>query len=98
MRYLWLLPLLLLAGCYYPYGPYYGYGGYPYPGQSYGGYAPGYYGGTPPPPSYYSTQQPYPAAQPPYYGTVQPGYGGPAAANNPNNCGTPDEPKPCYGR
>jgi hypothetical protein len=44
MRSLWLLPLLLLSGCYYPYGPYYGYG-YPYYGYTYT-YPPasGYYG------------------------------------------------------
>jgi len=102
MRSLWLLPLLLLSGCYYPYGPGYGYGAYPNPSYQYGGYPPSYYGSTPPPASY-SNQQSYPGAQPPYYGSVQPGYGsvqpgyaGPAA-NDPNNCGTPDEPRPCYG-
>jgi hypothetical protein len=96
MRCLWLLPLLLLSGCYYPYGPAYGYGGYPYPSYPSYGYAPSYYGSSPPPPSY-SNQPSYPGAQQPYYGYAQPGYGGPAA-NDPNNCGTPDEPRPCYGR
>ncbi len=115
MRYLWLLSLLLLSGCYYPYGPSYGYGGYPYPGYPSHGYAPGAYGSGPPPPSY-SNQQPYPGAQQPYqaypgtqqpyqaypgaeqpyYGNTQPGYAGPAASD-PNNCGTPDEPRPCHG-
>ncbi len=131
MRHLWLLPLFLLAGCYYPYGPYYGYGGYPYNSQPYGGYAPGYYGSSAPatsysgqepypaaqqpyygnaqpynayPPGYYgsgapapsySGQQPYPGAQQPYYANGQPAYGGPTA-NDPNNCGTPDEPRPCH--
>jgi hypothetical protein len=98
MRYLWLLPLLFLSGCYYPYGPYYGYGygAYPYPSYPYYGQAPGYYGSGQPQPSY-GYQQSYPAPQQPHYGEAQPGYGNPAA-NNPNNCGTPDEPKPCYGR
>jgi hypothetical protein len=58
MRYLWLLPVLLLTGCYYPYGYPYGYGysyGYPY-SSGYSGYGnPAYtqgYGH--PPPGYYS--------------------------------------------
>lgn len=63
MRYLWLLPLLLLSGCYYPYGPSYGYG-YPYPYYPSYGYAPSYYGSGPPPPSYHS-QQSYPALNSP---------------------------------
>jgi hypothetical protein len=96
MRYLWVLPLLLLSGCYYPYAPYYGYGAYPYPSYPYYEYAPGYYGSSPPPASH-SNQQSYPGAQQPYYSSAQPGYSGPYA-NDPNNCGTPDEPKPCYGR
>ena len=94
MRHLWLLSLLLLASCYYPYGPYYGYGGYPYPNYPYG-YAPTYYApGSPPP--FYGNQQVAPYEQR-YYENAQPGYGGPAASD-PNNCGTPYEPKPCYGR
>jgi hypothetical protein len=83
MRYLILLSLLLLSGCYYgPYGYGYGYGyGYPY---------------RPYPPSYYtSAPPPYSGGQQPYYGGGQPGYGDPAA-NNSNNCGTPDQPRPCY--
>jgi hypothetical protein len=83
MRYLVLLSLLLLSGCYYgPYGYGYGYGyGYPY---------------RPYPPSYYSSAPPpYVGGQQQYYGAGQPGYGNPAA-NDPNNCGTPDQPKPCY--
>jgi hypothetical protein len=76
MRSLWLLPLLLLSGCYYPYGPYYGYG-YPYYGYGYT-YPPasGYYGSPALPPAY----QPGSYAQRP---------------GDPNNCGTPDEPKSC---
>ncbi len=86
MRYLWLSLLLLpllLSGCDYPYGPYGGYAGYPYASYPSYGYAPGY-------------GQPYAAAQPDYGGYMQ-AYGNPAA-NDPNNCGTPDEPKPCYRR
>jgi hypothetical protein len=83
MRYLILLTLLLLSGCYYgPYGYGYGYGyGYPY---------------RPYPPSYYSSAPPpYSGEQQQYYGGGQPVYGNPAA-NDPNNCGTPDQPRPCY--
>jgi hypothetical protein len=48
----------------------------------YGYYPYGYY-----PYGYYGYGvYPYPA-QPPYYGP---------AASDPNNCGTPDEPKSCY--
>ncbi len=82
-RILLLLIPLLLSGCYYGYG-YYPYGYYPY---GYGGYA---YG-------------PYPAQQP-YYGHELYHGGGtgtsnaqPAAVDS-NNCGTPDEPQPCYHR
>jgi hypothetical protein len=81
MRRILLLTLLLLSGCYYPNG-YYPYSYYPY----------GYYG---------YRAYPY-AAQPPYYNTY-PYYGsggaysyGQVATPDPNNCGTPDEPKPCY--
>jgi hypothetical protein len=83
MRYLMLLSLLLLSGCYYgPYGYGYGYG-YGYPYRAY-------------PPSYYTSgPPPYPGGQHQYYGGGQPGYGNPAA-NDPHNCGTPDEPRPCY--
>lgn len=89
MRNFWLLLLFLLAGCYYPYGPYYS---YPYPTYPYG-YAPSYYGPGAPTSSY-GYQPPYPSAQQPSYGNLQPGYSAPG--NDPNNCGTPDEPKPCY--
>ena len=96
LRPFWLLPLLLLAGCYYPYGPYpyypyYGYSAYPPPAYPYG-YAPSY--GAPPPA--YGNPPGSPGAQQPYYGSAQPSYN--PAANDPNNCGTPDEPKPCYRR
>ena len=57
--------------------------GYGYP---YRGYPPSYYSSAPAP--YYSGQQSY------YQGS-QPNYGNPAA-NDPRNCGTPDEPRPCY--
>jgi hypothetical protein len=83
MRYLLLLSLLLLSGCYYgPYGYGYGYGyGYPY---------------RPYPPSYYTSAPPgYSDGQQQYYGGGQPGYGNPAATD-PNNCGTPDQPRACY--
>jgi hypothetical protein len=97
MRYLWPLLLLLLSSCYYPYGPYYGYVGYPYSPYPHYGYGSGYYQGpsTSPPP--YGYQEPLPGPQEPYAGNVQPGYSNPAA-NDPNNCGTPDEPQPCSGR
>jgi len=57
----------------------YGYGYYP------SGYARGYYGYASPP-APYSAPQAYPQ---PY---MQQGY---YAARDPNNCGTPDEPRPC---
>ena len=95
MRYLWLLPLVLLSGCYYPYGPSYGYVGYPYPAYPYG-YGSGYYTSSTPPPSY-SAPPAYPYAQQGYYGGPPAGYANPAS-NDPNNCGTPDEPYPCHGR
>ena len=44
----------------------------------------------------YGTRNCRPNAEQRYYRNAQPGYGGPAASD-PNNCGTPDEPKPCYG-
>jgi hypothetical protein len=76
MRWILLLTLLLLSGCYYPYGyypyGYYGYGVYPY-----------------------AAQQPYYGAAP-YYGSGETHSYGQAAAPDPNNCGTPDEPKSCY--
>ena len=92
MRWLGLAILLLLSGC-YPYGyPYYGYpySGYGY-GYGYGGYpsyqtySPGYYSPAPAP---YVGQQSYSQG-------AQTGFGQPAATD-PHNCGTPDEPKPCY--
>ncbi len=64
---------------------------YPYPPGYYG---PGYY----PPPQYYRPPPayyrppPYSYAPPPYTG---PYYAAPPAYNS-ANCGTPDEPKPCY--
>lgn len=96
MRSLWLLSLLLLSGCYYPYGSYYGYGRYPYsPAYPYG-HAPGYYqpGAEYP---YYTGQAPSPTAQQRNYNTAPQGYGT-SAASDPNNCGTPDEPKSCTVR
>jgi hypothetical protein len=78
-----LMTLLLLSGCYYPPVYYYPNGYFPY----------GYYGSgasyQPP----HAAHQPYPSDEP-YYGgsAVQP------AAPDPNNCGTPDEPHPCYQR
>ncbi len=146
-RILLLLPLGLLAGCYYPYGPY-DYDGYyayrrpyppPYPPQYQPPYTPGYpqetyrssdqpgyqsygqpgyaappqqtyqgYGQptylSPPPqdqgqsayqPNNQSSYLPSPApyqGQPQDYGAPQSSYSG----ASPANCGTPDEPKPCY--
>ncbi len=84
MRRVFLGLLLLLGGCYNGYSayPYYSYGAPPPP---YGGPPPGYGG---PPPGYYG-------GPPPGYGGPPPGYYSNAAANDPNNCGTPDEPHPC---
>jgi hypothetical protein len=97
MRYLILSLLLLLSGCYY--GPYgygygYGYGGYPYRGYP-PAYQPNYYTSAPQAQQNYYTSAPQ--AQQPYY-LNQPGYGNPGnpAANDPQNCGTPDQPRPCY--
>jgi hypothetical protein len=81
MRYILLMTLLLLSGCYYPYG-YYPYGYYPY---GYWGY--GVYPYTPPQP-YYGTA--------PYYGSSATQSWGQSIPPDPNNCGTPDQPKPCY--
>jgi hypothetical protein len=92
MRYLWLLSLFLLSGCYYPYYPYYGYGSYPYPPPAYPyGYSSPYAEGPPPP----YTQQGTPHQPQQYgYGAEQPGYGGPPVPD-PHNCGTPYEPMAC---
>jgi hypothetical protein len=84
-RLLLSIPLLLLPSwCLHNAAhaqPYYPYPGYYPPAY----YPPSYYRPPPPPPPYY--------APPPYRGGA-PYYYGPA--NNPNNCGTPDQPKPCY--
>ena len=77
------------------YYPYYGDGGYPNQYYPYG-YAPTYYAPGAPAPSY-GSQPTSPDAQQHYDGNAQPGSGTPAASD-PNNCGTPDEPKPCYRR
>jgi hypothetical protein len=76
-----LMTSLLLSGCYY------GYGYYPYSYYWYG------YGGYPYGP--YVAQQPYYGHEPYGDGSADQSYGQPAALD-PNNCGTPDEPKPCY--
>jgi hypothetical protein len=81
-----LITLLLLSGCYYGYG-YYPYGYYPYGYYGYGGY----------PYGRYVAQQPYYGHEPYAGGSADHAYGQPAALD-PNNCGTPDEPKPCYHR
>jgi hypothetical protein len=81
MRFLLLLLPLLLSGCYYGYGyPYYGYG-YPYYGYGYPQPYP-----YPPASGYYGSPASPPAYQQGTY-AEQPG--------DPNNCGTPDEPKAC---
>jgi hypothetical protein len=93
MRYLWLLSLLLLSGCYYypPY-PYYGYGSYPYSSPAYPyGHSPAYVSAPP----YPYTQQGAPPQPPQHeFGTEQPGYSG-SLTPSPYNCGTPDQPQPC---
>jgi len=82
-RILLLITPLLLSGCYYPYGYYpYGYYGYGYGGYPYG---------------LYVAQQPYYGPKPYAGGSTDHSYGQPVALD-PNNCGTPDEPKPCYQR
>ena len=60
-------------------------GCYPYGYPSYQTYSPGYYSPAPAP---YVGQQSYSQG-------AQTGFGQPAATD-PHNCGTPDEPKPCY--
>ena len=76
-----LMTSLLLSGCYYGYGYYpYGYYGYGYGGYPYG---------------LYVAQRPYYGHEPYTGGSTDHSYGQPAALD-PNNCGTPDEPKPCY--
>ena len=103
MRWLGLAILLLLSGC-YPYGyPYYGYPnsgyGYGYSGYpSYQTYSPGYYSSAPAPyggGQQYGGGQRYGGGQQSYPQGAQTGYGQPAGTD-PHNCGTPDEPKPCY--
>jgi hypothetical protein len=55
-------------------------------------YGPGAY----PQPVYpYGSPPPYPGAPPPYYGSAPPGYVAPGGYNS-ANCGTPDQPRPCY--
>ena len=81
-RVLLLTSLSLLAGC-YPYYPYYG-----APAAFAQGYPspPGAYPPGPPPGSY--------GGPPPgYRGGPPPGARGPAYSGE--NCGTPDDPKPC---
>jgi hypothetical protein len=63
-------------------------------GCYYGYYRYGY-GGYPYEP--YVTQQPYYGHEPYAGGSADQSYGQPAALD-PNNCGTPDEPKPCDHR
>ena len=105
MRTISLACLLLLSGCYYPYG----YGGYPYYGYGYGGPYPGGYpypGASPYPaaPSQYQPNSYTPNGPPPYAGGQQSPYGGAPQLQHgipgpldQQNCGTPYEPKPCGG-
>ena len=92
-RLLLLVSLSFLANCYAHYSAHaqgYGYPpGPPPPPPGY--YPPGYYPPSPPPPGYY-TPSPQPPP-PPYAGRPGP-YGGDPAYST-ENCGTPDEPKPC---
>jgi hypothetical protein len=60
---------------------------YPYAPPGY--YAPGYY----PPPSYYRPPPPQYYSPPPYQAPYH--YGAPPSYSS-ANCGTPDQPKPCY--
>jgi hypothetical protein len=85
-RILLLITPLLLSGCYYGYG-HYGFGYYPYGYYGYG------YGGYPYAP--YAVQQPNYGHESYASGGAYHSYGQPAALD-PNNCGTPDEPKSCY--
>lgn len=82
MRYaIVLAPLLLLAGCYYP--PYYYSPYYGYPNYGYPAY--GY-------PATYAPGYTYQAPRPQY---ASPNYVSGSAATDTNNCGTPDQWKPC---
>ena len=102
MRHIFLFLLLLLSGCYYPYYGYSYSGGYPYPAYA-PGYQPNYYSPNGPPPPYrgpplsYGGTSPYPGnQQQSYSGAPQLRYGTPGPYD-PQNCGTPDDPKPCSG-
>ena len=81
-RLLLLLPIALVAQPLTPAFAQY----YPYPPAYYG---PGYY----PPPGYY--YRPPPPPPPAYMYQGGPYYNAPPAYNS-ANCGTPDQPKPCY--
>jgi len=59
----------------------------------YYGYPPGYYPPYPPPPPYGYRPPYYPPSPPPYVGHPPPYGGNPAYSQE--NCGTPDQPKPC---
>jgi tellurite resistance protein TerA len=87
-RLLLFLTLPLVATCY----PYAHAHAQPY-GSPPGYYAPappppGYYPAPPPPGAYYAPSTPYPYAGGQNTGAVSPAY-------STENCGTPDEPKPC---
>jgi hypothetical protein len=82
-RLLLFLPLTVLAAWFPNHSVHAQY--YPYPP---GYYAPGYY-----PPSYYRPPPPPAYYGPPAYS--RPYYSAPPAYSS-ANCGTPDEPKPCY--
>jgi len=84
MRWVYLLGLILLSGCYYPYG-YYPYRYYGYPSYGYG-YGPRYA------PGYGPYRRPFAS---PEGGTEQPPDSADQMGLDPNNCGTPDEPHPC---
>jgi hypothetical protein len=100
MRYIFLLLLLLLSGCYYPYYgyPYYG---YPYPTYA-PGYQPNYYSPNNPPSAYRGPPSAY-DGPPPYSSDQQQSYSGSSQLRygtgpyDPQNCGTPYDPEPCSG-
>ena len=85
-----LVSLSLLVNCYsYHSAHAQGYGYPPGPPPP----PPGYYPPSPPPPPPPGYYQPGPPPPPPYAGGSGPYGGNPAYSTE--NCGTPDEPKPC---
>ena len=77
----------------------YGQPGYADPDQNQTGYQgygqPSYLSPSPGQQQYQSYGQPSYAPPSQYYSGAQPGYGGSSVPSS-QNCGTPDEPRPCY--